>query len=151
MEFNDIVIQPFQPEDQPPVKALILKGLVDHWGVLDPTKNPDLNDIATTYADALFLVARQSGQIIGTGALVPRGDGVAEIVRMSVSRECRRQGIGRRILQQLCEAARVRGYRRIFLETTESWSDVIAFYLSAGFHITHYQDGDVYFALELDA
>ncbi len=144
-----IIISPFSPEDQQPVKALILAGLVEHWGFLDPTKNPDLDDIAQTYASATFLVARQDGQIVGTGALVPRTNNTAEIVRMSVARSARRSGIGRAILQALLEQAKASGCRRVTLETTAAWREVVAFYLDYGFLITHYEGGDVYFAMEL--
>lgn len=146
---NSIAILPFSPEDQEEVKQLVLTGLVEHWGFLDPTLNPELNDIAVSYADGLFLVARQNGRIVGAGALIPRSDQRAEIKRMSVSTELRRSGLGRTILQQLCDEAKVMGYQRLILETTETWQEVIAFYLNFGFHITHYQDGDVYFALDL--
>jgi hypothetical protein len=67
---KSIVIKPFQPEDQEEVKQLVLAGLVEHWGSLDPTRNPDLNDIAQTYAQDIFLVAWEGDKIIGTGALV---------------------------------------------------------------------------------
>ncbi len=145
----NLIISPFQPTDQAQVKALIQAGLGEHWGWIDPARNPDLNDIQATYAEALFLVARQGDAILGTGALVPRPEGRAEIVRMSVAAEARRQGIGRRILQRLVEEARRRGYRQVYLETTATWTEVIEFYLHSGFHITHYWDGDVYFSLDL--
>ena len=145
-----ITILPFQPEDQSEVKKLILAGLKEHWGVLDPTKNPDLNDIGLTYAEAIFLVARQNDKIIGTGALVPKPDGTAEIVRMSVAANLRRKGIGRKILQKLSEQAKRNGYKRLVLETTETWTEVIEFYQRFGFQITHHCDGDVYFSLELE-
>jgi putative acetyltransferase len=144
-----ITISNFQPADQSAAKALILAGLVEHWGFLDPTKNPDLDDIAATYADATFLVAHLDGKLVGTGALLPRTAEYAEIVRMSVDRSLRRQGIGRAILQALVEQARKSGFRQVTLETTETWDEVITFYLSFGFQITHHQDGDVYFALDL--
>ena len=144
-----ISLVPFHPFDQPAVKSLILAGLVDHWGQLDPTLNPDLNDIAVTYKGAYFLVAKQDGQVVGCGALVPHDANTAEIKRMSVAASLRRQGLGRRILASLCEEARARGFRRIILETTETWDEVIAFYLSFGFQVTHHQDGDVYFKLDL--
>jgi putative acetyltransferase len=147
----NITLQPFQPADQAEAKALILAGLVDHWGWLDPTLNPDLNDIVSTYAGALFLVARCDGRLVGTGALVPRQDGSAEVVRMSVASDFRRRGLGRTILARLVQHARESGIRRVVLETTQTWSEVVAFYLQFGFHITHYQDGDVYFALDLSA
>jgi putative acetyltransferase len=146
----EITLHAFQPADQAAVKDLILAGLADHWGTLDPSKNPDLDDIAASYAGAIFLVARYLDRIIGTGALVPRPDGTAEVVRMSVSADWRRQGIGRMILRALVDHARQNGFQRIVLETTETWQEVIAFYLHFGFRITHYQDGDVYFELDLE-
>ena len=149
MSPQEIILSPFRPEDQEPIKRLVLAGLEDHWGVLDPTKNPDLNDIASSYANATFLTAWKDGKLIGTGALVPRGKGVAEIVRMSVAGEMRRCGIGKMILQALRQKAVELGVRRIILETTETWHEVIAFYEKNGFKITHHQDGDVYFALDL--
>lgn len=144
-----IKIFPFQPTDQPAVKALILDGLVDHWGFLDESKNPDLDDIATTYADGTFLVAWRDDEIIGTGAFKPYSATQVEIVRMSVKKDLRRQGIGQQILSELCKIAAEKGYAEVILETTETWQDVIDFYLSYGFEITHYQDGDAYFRKEL--
>jgi GNAT superfamily N-acetyltransferase len=146
---DEIKIVPFRAEDQEAAKKLVLAGLAEHWGELDLSKNPDLNDIATTYANGIFLVAWLGGEIVGTGALVQRREGQAEIVRMSVARKMRRRGVGRQILQKLIDWAREKGYERVVLETTVTWSEVVAFYLQYGFHITHYQDGDVYFALEL--
>ena len=142
-------LRPFRPNDQCAVKALILAGLKEHWGTLDPSLNPDLDDIATTYADATFLLACQGSRIVGTGVLKPRDTDAGEIVRMSVAADCRRRGIGRRILDALIADARDRGYARIILETTQTWAGAIAFYQNAGFEITHHQDGDVYFVMEL--
>ena len=146
---QEVIIKPFQPEYQDEVKRLILSGLKDHWGELDPAKNPDLNDIGSTYANASFLTAWMDGRLVGTGALIPRDGNVAEIVRMSVAGDMRRQGIGRLVLQTLCRQAREAGYQRVILETTETWFEVIAFYESYGFLITHRHEGDVYFALDL--
>lgn len=138
-------IEPFQPADQSAVKQLVLDGLAEHWGFLDPTKNPDLDNIAKTYARAIFLVMRHEGEIIGCGALLPRSAQHAEIVRMSVKKAWRGQHIGKIILNALCDAARAKGITHIILETTETWTDVIAFYLRNGFTITRRLDGDVYF------
>lgn len=144
-----IKIFPFQPTDQPAVKALILDGLVDHWGFLDESKNPDLDNIATTYADGTFLVAWLDEEIIGTGAFKPYSATQVEIVRMSVKKDLRRQGIGQQILSELCKIATEKGYAEVILETTETWQDVIDFYLSYGFEITHHQDGDAWFRMKL--
>jgi len=146
---HDLTILPFQPADQSEVKSLILSGLADHWGTLDPARNPDLNDIKLSYANAVFLVARLNERIIGTGALIPRSEKIAEIVRMSVASDQRRKGVGKMILQKLVDQARLDGLDKLILETTESWSEVIEFYLRLGFQITHHLNGDVYFEMDL--
>ena len=146
----EIEIRPFQPENQEDAKNLILAGLGEHWGFIDLTKNPDLDNITATYKDDTFLAVWKDRELIGTGALIQRTNEIAEIVRMSVRRDFRRQGIGRRLLEGLIGKARTLGCHQIILETTETWKDVIAFYLGFGFRITHFQDGDVYFILNLE-
>ena len=143
-------IIPFRPKDQDSVRRLIEKGLSEHWGFLDSTKNPDLNDIAYTYCDDIFLVAWLEDQIIGTGALLRRSKQVGQIVRMSVANHVRRQGIGREILKVLVSGAKDLNYNEIILETTQSWQGAIHFYEDCGFRLTHYKNGNAFFSLPLD-
>jgi N-acetylglutamate synthase-like GNAT family acetyltransferase len=140
-----VEISCFSSSDQMDVKQLVLAGLEERWTVLDPTKNQDLNDIASSYADGKFIVARSEGRLVGCGALVRRENGTGEIVRMSVSRDLRRQRVGSRLLHQLLDEAQALGIKKVVLETTETWQDAIDFYQSQGFRITHYLEGDVYF------
>ena len=144
-----IEIRPFHPDDQEPARDLILAGLEEYWGRLDESKNPDLQDIADSYRDGIFLVACLEQQIVCTGALLPRSAKTAEILRMSVARPLRRQGVGRQMLAELCCRAYQRGFSQVILETTATWQNAIAFYQAFGFQISHYADGDVYFALDL--
>jgi putative acetyltransferase len=144
-----IEIRPFRPDDQEPARDLILTGLEEYWGRLDESKNPDLQDIADSYQDGIFLIALLDEQIICTGAMLPRSTETAEIVRMSVARSLRRQGVGRQMLAELCCRAYQRGFRQVILETTETWKNAIAFYQAFGFQISYYADGDVYFVLDL--
>lgn len=146
---KDLTVQPFTPADQPAAKALILQGMEEHWGELDLSLNPDLNDIASSYAAGVFLCAWLDGELAGTGALLPEGEGVMRVVRMSVQRERRRMGIASRILQSLLEEARRRGCHTVVLETTETWADAIGFYLWQGFRIVDQRAGEVHFVLEL--
>ncbi|MGB7537131.1 MAG: GNAT family N-acetyltransferase [Anaerolineales bacterium] len=147
---NELTIRPFQAEDQAAAKNLILDGLRERWKNLDPSKNPDLDDIAASYSGGRFRVAVLGGRIVGTGALVPRAEGEMEVRRMSVRRDLRRRGIGGAILRRLIEDACASGCRRIILETTSDWKDAVAFYQKRGFCITHRQGGDTYFLLELN-
>ncbi|MBN1874342.1 MAG: GNAT family N-acetyltransferase [Anaerolineae bacterium] len=149
LDSDGIIIRPFQAEDQEVVKTLILDGLVEHWGFLDPTKNPDLDDIAASYKDGVFLTAWLDGELAGTGALIPEDEVSLRIVRMSVAKYLRRQGIGRVLLERLCAHTRAAGYRQVVLETTSTWKNAIAFYTRFGFRIIGAWDGDTHFVLEL--
>jgi GNAT superfamily N-acetyltransferase len=146
---RDFVIQPIQLEHQAGARDLILAGLAEHWGCLDPGRNPDLEDIGSAYAQAVFLVAVQQGRVIATGALIPTANATAQIARMSVATDMRRRGVASALLQALCNRARTLGIRQLVLETTETWQDAIAFYENFGFKKTHHFNGDIYFRLEL--
>lgn len=146
---SDLKISSFQPGDQDRVRTLILNGLVEHWGYLAERLNPDLDDIAAAYSSGEFLVAWLDGEIVGTGAYLPRGETEVEIVRMSVKVELRRGGIGWGILSELCVRAYQSGYRKAVLETTRTWIKVIEFYQKFGFQFTHFKGDDAYFSLDL--
>jgi GNAT superfamily N-acetyltransferase len=137
-----ITIRNFEPADQQAVKKLILSGLADHWGTINQDLNPDLNAIERTYSDAIFLVAVKHEEIIGCGAIIRRNNITGEIVRMSVDRKLRRKGIGKLVLDALCDRARQAGYRRLVLETTVDWKGVRTFYEAFGFKYTHFIDDE---------
>ena len=84
-------IRPFRVEDQQNARQLVLDGLSEHFGNINEELNPDLDDIAVSYAGDLFLVAEQAGVIVGCGALIYEGDGIARVQRMSVLRTLRRR------------------------------------------------------------
>jgi putative acetyltransferase len=129
----DIVVRPFAAPDQQAARALVLEGLGEHFGAIDETLNPDLNDIAASYATGVFLVACDGDRVVGTGALTPQADGVAIVSRMSTAAAHRRRGVARAVLARLVELARERGCGRVVLGTNADWADAIAFYRAFGF------------------
>jgi GNAT superfamily N-acetyltransferase len=135
-------LRDFRAEDQVAVRSLVLAGLGEHWGVIDESLNPDLADIAASYSDGRTVVVEVDGTLVGTGTVVPREDGVAEIVRMSVHRDFRRRGIGRVIADELKRTAATWGASAVVLETSAHWDGVVAFYSRCGFGVTHHVDGD---------
>ena len=149
MQTTSVMLTHFEPQHQEAARKLILDGLAEHWGRLDPTFNQDLVDISQSYRDSVFLLAWLDDRLIGTGALIPESEGVARIVRMSVAKAHRRQRVGRLILVRLLECAREQGVRKIVLETTATWRDAIAFYKRAGFQPIEVRDGDQHFELHL--
>ena len=131
-----------RPDLEDAARSLILAGLGEHWGNVDPALNRDLDDLAVTDADGTVLVACDGARVVGTGTIVPRDQRSAEIVRMSVAPAYRRTGLGRRLVDELLECARGWGMDRVVLETSAHWTEVVAFYLRCGFTQTHFEDGE---------
>ncbi|HEY8172817.1 MAG TPA: GNAT family N-acetyltransferase [Dehalococcoidia bacterium] len=123
----------FSPSDQDQARSLVLEGMREHFGEIDPNYNHDLNDIAAPYGNATFLVAETDDQIVGTGCLVVDGEGAARIVRMSTAQAFRRTGVATAILTELMAMARARRHTRVWLTTHPAWEDARAFYLALGF------------------
>ena len=148
----EVTIRPFTAGDQDAARRLVLAGLGEHLGVIDETRNPDLDDIAAHYIRPghLFVLAERDGRVVGTGALVEEGPGIGRLVRMSVDRAERGRGIGRALVRYLIEAARARGHRRLLVETNDDWHDAIGLYRACGFVEEARRDGEVHFSLALD-
>ena len=144
-------IRQFTSADQEAVRALVLAGLQDHWGTLDPTLNPDLDDVGGWYGsrDGYTIVAEMNGLIVGTGTIHRVDDQTGVLVRMSVSRDQRGKGLGKALVRALEDEARERGYARLICETTDTWQDAINLYLATGFVIVDQRDGDYHFELTL--
>ena len=149
--FDHIVIRPFVPADQPVVRRLILEGLGEHFGFIDETMNPDVDDIVAHFIAPghIFLVAQCEMDIVGTAALIFVGDGVAQMVRVSVSAQHRRRGIGRMLVNRLVGIARERGLQRIEVETNNDWENAIGLYQCYGFVEHDRDDVSVYMSLPL--
>jgi GNAT superfamily N-acetyltransferase len=132
---GELCIRSFEVDDQEQACWLILEGLGEHFGYIDETLNPDLDDILHNYLRAghIFVVACMGRELVGTGALISRGEGISEMVRISTRKTYRRQGIGQAIVTSLVNVARQRGDWRIIVKTNASWHDAIHLYQRLGF------------------
>jgi GNAT superfamily N-acetyltransferase len=81
----------------------------------------------------IFLVVYRGGRPVGGGGIKRDEDGVAEIKRMYVAPAARGQGLGRRLLEALEDAARERGYARIRLDTGARQPGARALFERAGY------------------
>lgn len=135
------MVREFEPADQRAVRDLVLAGLGEHWGCIDTSLNPDLDDIASSYGHGTTVVAETNGVLVGTGTVVPRESAVAELVRVSVDISVRGHGVGRQVVDALLGIARGWQMDTVILETTADWNGVIAFWLRCGFRITHEAQG----------
>ncbi len=148
---NEIKIRPFEPGDQEAARALILAGLGERFQEMDSTLNLDLVNIWASYVSTggRFLVAAANDRLVGTGGLVLETAERARIVRMSVAADQRRQGIARRIVQELISLGQRCGCSKIVVETNEDWFQAIALYKQCGFQPYDHRHGERHFELDL--
>lgn len=99
----------------------------------DPDRSISADADELTEPDGLLLLARLHGEPVGCGALKFHDDQPAELKRMWVDPSARGLGLGRRILSELEERARLHGASEVRLETNRSLNEAIALYRSAGY------------------
>ncbi len=98
----------------------------------------DLSDIPGHYLNAPcnnFWVAEADGEIKGMVGIQYRSDEEAELRRMSVASDTRRQGTGRRLLEIVETFCREQGYQRIRLTTATQLQPAIAMYQRCGYRL----------------
>ena len=59
-----LTVRDFTAGDQAEVRELVLQGLGDHWGTIEAWRNPDLDDIAASYAGGRTVVVEHDGVIV---------------------------------------------------------------------------------------
>lgn len=99
----------------------------------------DLSDITGNYLRAPggnFWVAQIDGEVKGMVGVQRRSLEEAELRRMSVAADSRRQGIGRRLLETVEAFCLEQGYQRISLTTVSQLQPAIAMYQGYGFRLT---------------
>jgi N-acetylglutamate synthase-like GNAT family acetyltransferase len=145
-----VLVRRFEPRDQRQCREVILKGLAEHFGFIDESRNPDLDDIEISYLAAghEFFVAECEGHVIGTVGLLFE-PGRARIVRMSVAKMHRKQGVATALLERSIAAAKDRTLPEIVAFTEPHWPDAVGFYTAAGFEQFGRDEEDVHLRLAL--
>jgi len=118
-----------------------LEESIRHYEGLDIFQ--DLEDIQTHYFEngGIFLVVLNGEQVIGSGALRKLDAETVELKRMWLLEAYHGLGIGYRLITQLFDFARERGYLRVRLQTSFEQTRALAFYKRVGFHeIPHFAD-----------
>lgn len=117
----------------------------------------ELNGLPGDYAppSGRLLLVEHEGRIAGCVALRALEPGICEMKRLYLRPQCRKQGIGRMLVEAIIMEARSIGYRRMRLDTIEpKMKDAVALYQRLGFReIPPYRRnpiaGAMYMELEL--
>jgi putative acetyltransferase len=112
----------------------LLQQADDYLAGLYPAESNHLMDIASLeQPHIVFFVARVGGEAMGCCAMVPAGDGTAEIKRMFVAPRARGQRLGRQLLDTLERHALRSGVRALRLETGIYQPEALGLYRSSGY------------------
>ena len=131
-----MVIERYGEADRPEMMTLHRETMVAAGAYRGPGPwEADLEDIQEAYFDrgGEFLVGRFAGRLVAMGAYLGRDPENAEIKRMRVNPSLQGRGLADRILEALEASARERGFRRLYLETSEIQVRAIHFYRKNGF------------------
>ena len=144
-----LTIRTFHPADAAAVRQLFARGQLDFAQgtdlegavrtYIDRSLSEDLADIPSNYQNQSsnnFWVADLAGQVKGMVGIQQRSEAEAELRRMSVARDARRQGIGWKLLVTVEDFCREHGYSQIFLTTVSQLVPAISMYQKYGFQLT---------------
>ena len=125
-------------QDVPAIRTVLFTvrsefGVVDEAGV----SNKDLNDLDVNYfgRGGVFEVVeeRRSKRIVGCAGLLPLSRCRAELCKMYILKSARGQGLGKRLLEDLLEAARQSGFTEVWVETNSVLTVATGLYEKYGF------------------
>jgi GNAT superfamily N-acetyltransferase len=139
-----------EPPDLPDAERVMREVLATDLGGYRPQWHRDLDDLAAAYLRrprSALLVARLSGQLLGTAAVRPcelasppnpawlaeryNQPDVCQLVRVWVSGRGRRQGLGRALVEHaVAWSTGPGGYRRVYLHTDAGVPGAEAFWRS---------------------
>jgi putative acetyltransferase len=160
-----LIIRPIHPDEIPAARHVILsvayniygweRGLEEMTRHFESTGEfEDMAHVEEHYFqnDGLFLVVLDDDKVIGSGAVRKFDEETAELKRLWLLETHHGKGIGYRVINQLFEFARSKGYKRVILQTSPRQIRAIAFYQRLGFQeIESYngKTGEISMALQL--
>jgi GNAT superfamily N-acetyltransferase len=112
------------------LEARVQQEYVERYG------GPDVSPVDPTQfdpPDGAFLVAWTQDHAVACGGFRRHDERSAEVKRMYVVPEHRREGLARAVLGALEDHARRAGYARILLETGTAQPEAMALYASSGY------------------
>lgn len=133
-----IQIVPFALPQEEQVGALIVGIQRDEFQIAITLEDqPDLQDIPAFYQQGAgnFWVALSEGEVVGTVALLDLSNQQGALRKMFVHPGYRGpgHGVSARLLDTLLEWSRARGFKEIYLGTTEKFRAAHRFYERNGF------------------
>jgi putative acetyltransferase len=136
----EIFIRSADNKDCANVQNLVF-GILREYGLTVETggTDADIADIEANYLNrggVFEIVEDANGNLLGTVGLYPLDAETIELRKMYFAPKLRGRGVGKKMLERMIEEARVRGFKRIYLETASILKEAAALYEKYGFQPT---------------
>jgi putative acetyltransferase len=140
MQTTTPFLRPIQAADNA-VMAQIVREVMTAYGAVGDgfsIMDPEVDDLHGNYQDekSLYLVLEHEGQVLGGGGIAPLANGdpnVCELKKMYFLPAVRGMGMGKKLVSDLLQAAKARGYETCYLETLERMKEAQLLYQKMGF------------------
>jgi putative acetyltransferase len=123
------------------IQKLVFGVLAEYDLQPDPADtDSDLGDIEKNYTrrgGVFELLEDAAGNLLGTVGLFPIDAETVELRKMYFDKSLRGKGFGKLTLQRMIAKARLRGFKRIYLETNSALKEAIHLYEKFGFTPTN--------------
>jgi putative acetyltransferase len=116
----------------------VLLAVRTEYGVLSEVgaNDPELDDLEISFFQGgghFEVIEDASGRVVGCAGLYPLSRHRAELCKMYIEQSARGRGLGKRMLENLLDAARRSGFREVWLETNSVLTEAITLYTRYGF------------------
>jgi GNAT superfamily N-acetyltransferase len=130
-----ITIIPYRSEHHAAFRQLNLEWL-DHYCLTESHDLMILDDPQGTVLNngGYIWMAEADGKIVGSAGLMKEGDGVYELVKMTVTESYRGKGISRLLIERCLYKAREIGAKKVALYSNHQLQTAIGLYEKYGFH-----------------
>lgn len=146
-----LLIEPAKQADEVEIQRLAKTVLAEFQVPYDKHVAAALTNIDDHYKQpmSVMFIARMDGRIIGTIGLREEDMGKARLVHQYVDADCRRKGIGAKLLDSALVYCRVCGYKKVELQTAPWMHQAQRLYHSRGFRETSRTDNAQHYEMTL--
>ncbi len=131
----NITISEYTASDQKGAKQVVLNGLKDFGFEYHETWDLDLEDPKKHYIDrgGMFFVLKDDGKIVGTVAIINKGNNIAELKRLYVNKEDQGKGLGSKLFDAVITYCKEHGFIKLEFETNKKFTKAHVLYQKRGF------------------
>ncbi|MBC6368776.1 GNAT family N-acetyltransferase [Algoriphagus sp. AK58] len=139
---HSIEIIPYSPELQPYFESINKAWVSKYFSLeqfdIDQLEHPE-ETILAKGGEIIF--AKVGQEIVGTVALIPKGDGLWEMIKMGVAESFQGKGVGFLLGNRILELAREKGAKKLALYSSTKLGPALHLYEKLGFRPANMECG----------